>query len=481
MKNLIQKLKTGFIGLGLIGASYFNSVKAQENSISRYEELNKLGFVEALYLRYDSGSRKKYIPKYNTTSHKMLMIGDSGKVCSYPPLYKLDAAILLSKNFIKKTHYTKQELSDLSKKIYSTINSVDYHLAHDAEEGAFLMLPTLEHCYIYSLYYLAIGQANNLPFYAVNFEQNIEYTPFIFKEKSLGHVFIRYDPDGKHDPLNKNNPINKGDINIEATTGEIQGKEYSDEYYIDKWGIPETTLKKGISLMNLNEKKLLELEYVKRGFKNMLYIDKIKNNFEDEIDKEIKDCNSYKDPFYGFKSPATKSQKEECLKKNNIEFRRDSIKREHAKIINESLKDFDRIIESNPNSFTAYYCKGIGYEALCSGDYGASDDEDDKNFTLKAIENYIEASKLVPTPEIYKKIAFKYYNLDKEECYKDIEYITKAINLVNENIKKEKNLERVKDLENKLKEFESNKEDIEKSYKYYKHNLNGCNKIKNSK
>src|SRR3989344_4138712 len=154
MKNLIQKLKTGFIGLGLIGASYFNSVKAQENSISRYEELNKLGFVEALYLRYDSGSRKKYIPKYNTTSHKMLMIGDSGKVCSYPPLYKLDAAILLSKNFIKKTHYTKQELS-----------------------------------------YLAIGQANNLPFYAVNFEQNIEYTPFIFKERSLGHVFIRYDPD----------------------------------------------------------------------------------------------------------------------------------------------------------------------------------------------------------------------------------------------------------------------------------------------
>ena len=138
---MLRKTLTGILlGASLIGASHFNFVKAQEEDSLRYEKLDKLGFVEALYLRYDPKPNEKYIPKYNTTAHKMLMIEDSGKVCSYPPLRKLDEVINISKKFIKKTHYTKQELSDLSKKIYSTINSVDYYLAHDAEEGALLMI-----------------------------------------------------------------------------------------------------------------------------------------------------------------------------------------------------------------------------------------------------------------------------------------------------------------------------------------------------
>ena len=489
---MLRKTLTGILlGASLIGAPCFNA-NAQEDSISRYEKLDKLGFVEALYLRYDPKPNEKYIPKYNTTAHKMLMIEDSGKVCSYPPLRKLDEVINISKKFIKKTHYTKQELSDLSKKIYSTINSVDYYLAHDAEEGALLMMPTLEHCYIYSLYYLAVGEANNLPFYAVNFEQNIEYPlitwkenfigkerTFVLKEKSLGHIFIRYDPDGKHDVLNPNAQVNKGDINIEATTGEIQtNEEYSDTYYIDKYNLSNNQLKKGISLTNLDEKRLLEIAYIGKSLNNIKYANKIKNRFEDKLDEEIKNCNSQKDPVYGFRLPATKSQREECLKENNIEFRKDSIKVEHAKLINASLKDFNKIIESNPNSFRAYYCKGIGYKLLCSGNWGAELNKEDKNFILNSIENYIKASKLVPTPEIYGEIASNYYSLSKDGCYKDIEYITKAINLINENIKKEKNLERTKDLENKLKELENSKKQIEESSKYH---YKWCDKMKNSK
>ena len=100
-KCLLNKLKIGFAGLSLIGASYFNPVKAQEKDSLRYEALDKLGFVEALYLRHDPKPNEKYIPKYNTTAHKMLMIEDSGKVCSYPPLRKLDEVIDISKKFIK--------------------------------------------------------------------------------------------------------------------------------------------------------------------------------------------------------------------------------------------------------------------------------------------------------------------------------------------------------------------------------------------
>ncbi|MEK6844831.1 MAG: hypothetical protein AABX44_01095, partial [Nanoarchaeota archaeon] len=62
MKNLMQKLKIGFAGLGLIGASYFNSANAQEN----------------------------YQPKYNTLAHKMVMIEDSGRIGSHISLEKLD-------------------------------------------------------------------------------------------------------------------------------------------------------------------------------------------------------------------------------------------------------------------------------------------------------------------------------------------------------------------------------------------------------
>ena len=74
-------------------------------------------------------------------------------------------------------------------------------------------------CYRNSLIYLAIGQANNIPLYGTITQG----------APQQDHIFIRYDPDGKHDPLNSNNSINKEDINIETTTGEIQEnqKEYS--------------------------------------------------------------------------------------------------------------------------------------------------------------------------------------------------------------------------------------------------------------
>ncbi|MBI2057212.1 hypothetical protein HYT91_03085 [Candidatus Pacearchaeota archaeon] len=462
-KGLLDKLKLGFASAGLASFLYFNSATAQ------FPFFNKSLFLQEIIKKEQD---KDYKTKYNTVAHQMLMIEDSGIVGAYPSLKKLDEAIDLSKKFIKKTRYTKQELSDLSKKIYLIINGTDYFLAHDYDEGEFFsVLPT---CYIYSLYYLAIGQANNLPFYAVNFEKNLE--------DALGHIFIRYDPDGKHDVLNPENPVNKGDINLEATTGEIQNKgEYSDNYYIDKYNIQDISLKNRTALENLDEKKLLGLSYIWRATKTSLYARGIREDSEEELEEEIKKCESYKDLFYGHTLLATKNQIKKCLENKNIEHRKDSIKEEHLNLTNKAFEDYNKAIELNPNSFIAYYCKGASYQLLCSGHFGVPDNEEDKNLMLKAIENYIKAAEISPNPEIYKKIASNYYNLGKEGCYKDIEYIAKAINLMNENIKKEKNLEKTKDLKNKLKELEESKKHIEKSHKYSKYNFNCCDKIKNSK
>ncbi len=455
-KNLIQKLKTGLIGLSMLGASYFNA---------NAQMLTKTALLEPYY--NTKLENINYLPKYNTIAHKMLMIEDSGIAGSYPPLKKLDEAIDLSKKFIKKTNYTKQELSELSKKIYLIINAVDYPLAHDNDEGPwFSRLPT---CYIYSLYYLAIGQANNLPFYAVDFEKKGKYS---FFNSSLGHMFIRYDSDGKHDVLNQSNPINRGDMNIEATTGEIQnGKEHSDNYYISEYDIPEISLKNKDYLVNLDEKKLLGISYTLRASRTILHASGIKEHFIDSLDEEIKDCEKCpKDPLYGYRLLATKEQKEKCLEKKNIEFCKDSINREYAKLINESIKFLDKAIELNSNSFIAYYNKGKCYESLCTKDLDLINSETDKDFVLKSIENYIKAAEISPTPEIYRKIAFYYSYLGKEGCYKDIESITKAINLAKRNIKNEK------DLEDKLRELESDKKQIEESAKY---RFKWCDKIDN--
>ena len=110
-KGLLNKLKIGFAGLSLIGASYFNSVNAQT-------------------------SEKNYISKYNTIAHKMLQVEDSLKLDikkstkgqkwteenfkAFPSLQTLDSLIDESKCYIKqKDNYTKLlEITNLQKKIF---------------------------------------------------------------------------------------------------------------------------------------------------------------------------------------------------------------------------------------------------------------------------------------------------------------------------------------------------------------------------
>ncbi len=228
-KNLIQKLKTGIAGLSLMSFLYFNSATAQEN----------------------------YIPKYNTIAHKMLMIEDSLKYDLpgykvYPSLKTLDELVEGSKSYIPKKDpktYTKDEVAKLSEEIY---NGMLEKLSNIKERE------NIDLCYRASLIYLAIGEANGIPFYPV-------YLPL--RLNRIAHMFVRYDPDGKHDPLNSNNLVNKGDINIETTGGKISGgkneaDENSDNYHIKKRRLSSKDVIENNFLKNLNEKELLSNTYM---------------------------------------------------------------------------------------------------------------------------------------------------------------------------------------------------------------------------
>ena len=252
-KNLLNKMKLGLAGLSLIGFSYFNA-NAQEN----------------------------YQPKYNTIAHKMLMIEDSVDDIpnnTYPTLKTLDNLIKNAENYLPKktyspfTNYTKEEIKEISKQIYYQIvygNMPDINQRNDF-------------CSKSSLVYLAIGQVYNLHFYASMLPSDIE---------RRGHIFVRYDRDGKHDPLNPNNPFNKGDINIETTEGEIEDeKKFSDEFYMKNYYLKKESLEKNNYLRNLNEKELLSKAYSERMTFFFLEKDKKRKLTIQDFDAAIKDYN----------------------------------------------------------------------------------------------------------------------------------------------------------------------------------------------
>ena len=225
MKGLKNKVKMGLVGLALAGTTVFNPLSAQEN----------------------------YTPKYNTIAHKMNRIGNNLKPKT------LDKYIDNSKNYIqRKDKYTREDIKNISKNIISDIkkNPPETKTPKDL-------------CYRNSLIYLAIGEANNLPFYGV---------------MTIDHIFVRYDPkrDGNN-PLNKNDLRNKGDINIETVVGMIEDEEkFSNQHLIFFNYLSKEHLKKNLLLKNLNEKQLLSYAHAQNAAKYEL---------EEKFGEAIKDCN----------------------------------------------------------------------------------------------------------------------------------------------------------------------------------------------
>ncbi|MDP2672225.1 MAG: tetratricopeptide repeat protein [Nanoarchaeota archaeon] len=203
--GLLKKLKIGLAtaGLTIFSLTNFNSAKAQEN----------------------------YIPKYNTTTHYIIKEIQKENTLITPEI--LDRAIDLSKEIITKQNYTEQEARNLMKKIDSTI----FKQNPDLDDKSL--------SYNKSLIYLAIAEENNLPLYPVS---------------SLDQIFVRWDAkrDG-HKASNPNNPINQGDFNWDP----IKLKFINDNEYTSLTsGLMDfEAIEKGIYLKNLDKKELLAVAY----------------------------------------------------------------------------------------------------------------------------------------------------------------------------------------------------------------------------
>lgn len=224
--DISNKIKLGLMGLALSVSVTFSNVNAQENP-------------------------KEYKPKYRTISHKLLKIEKDEKNYCHD-LKILDNLIenskeyfpnkkgikgIFTKFFPKEEYYSKKEIEKISKNIYSNLIEQDSSI-----------LKRDDLCYRTALAYLAVGQKNNLRFYA----SMISGEP--------GHILVRHDSLGNgHDPSNPKDFINRGDINIETTNGNTEG--YQDDYYITKWHVTEKTLEKSTALKNLTKKELLSIPY----------------------------------------------------------------------------------------------------------------------------------------------------------------------------------------------------------------------------
>ena len=250
-KNLVQKLKTGLIGISAISSLLFS---CSDNS--------KLGSEGV-----SSGE------KSNKIAYKIIQIEDDIDTIPFNTILSLktlDSLIDNSENYIeKKEFYNEKDLEKISKQIYLEINKI---------KG---IEKITEPCYTNSLIYSAIGNAHQIPFEIVDLGE---------------HLFIQYNPDKKHDVLNPENSVNEGDINIETTTGEIQeiqNGKYSDTYYINEFALQKKGLEKRIFFKNLDEKELLSVVYAQTAGNYLKKNIKNQNNIKNDNwrKKAIEYCN----------------------------------------------------------------------------------------------------------------------------------------------------------------------------------------------
>mgnify|MGYP001558792390 FL=1 len=316
-KKFIKNLKMSFIGISAISSLLLSC--SDNSNLKRTNE--------------------------NNIAYKMLQIEDSIDTIPFntiPSIKTLDSLIDNSKSYIeKKDFYDEKSLKKIGKKIHSEIiklngieNSKDF-------------------CYKSALIYLAIGNANQIPFEIVDLGE---------------HGFIQNNQDKKHNVLNHNAQVNKGDINIETTTGEIQKSQngkYSDVYYINKFALQKKGLEKRIYFKNLNEKELLSLAYTQTAGN---YLKKnMKNQNDSWREKVIEYCNKAIELDSNFQSAYITLGIAESMK-NEFPVSYSGHKK--------AIKHFEKALELFPSA-DAYFLIGNSYKEL--------------GHRKKAIENYTSA------------------------------------------------------------------------------------------
>ena len=356
-KSLLNKLKIGFAGLSLIGASYFNSVKAQP-------------------------SEKNYVSKYNTTIH--YIIKEIQKESPKIELKTLDDMIYQSKRIVSENYdkdpYNTEQAKTLMEKIGNLV------------EKEFPLFMESHPCYKRNLIYLAIAEENKLPLYLVMIP---------------GHIFVRWDPDGIHKQwgynfydkgkqiiseeaknhltLEENPKSNEGDFNWDPNFLK-SFDHYFYEYFFscDKtFGNKEIT--EGIYLKNLNKKEFLSYIYAEESIHLM-----VKDKYNEALvlaDKSL-ELSPKNIIAYDIKGDILYSIGKNC--KENCE-----------KYFEESIKNFEKANEFTDNwsVFKPEYYPKIGW-------------------ALKALEKYEEAEKNF-NKAVYKEDIYREKDETIERIYKN--------------------------------------------------------------
>ncbi len=231
LKNI---LRAGIISLLFVFGNPSNQVKAQDN----------------------------YTSKYNTIGHEAIRIYNGEESQRY-----LDNLIDSTSFLFTKKNFSEREGRNLMIKIDSIL---DKNFKYFNESST--------HCLDKSLGYLAIARKNNLPL-------EIVYVP-----KLGGHVYLRWDSDGKHNPLNSDDIINKGDFEWEATSG----KFVIDNQYKTSL-ISNNSIKKGIYLTNLTDFQIISKAYYAKAvkFANKGEFENAIKNFDLSLDLDSNDVKSY--------------------------------------------------------------------------------------------------------------------------------------------------------------------------------------------
>ena len=243
---------------------------------------------------------EEFKPKYDTITHKLI---ESEKEL---PLFDedtsvygtLDAFIDIAKERIPvKKEYSRDDVLE----ILSTIDGILQELKIPYQFTIYLhdgLEQRIGDCDIFSYLYLAVGDALDLPIYAVLIPE---------------HMFVRWELDnGSH-------------INWETT----QGKELPDFYYEDGFYVSRRAVDHGLFMRDLNDEELQALHH-----EVINELDKAIIEYSKRIRDNPKDINAY---FRrGITERANRSDKQ-------------------------SINDFTKVIELDPELSEGYYERGLTY------------------------------------------------------------------------------------------------------------------------
>ncbi len=339
-----KKLIAGLSILAFLGfASFNNPAKAQEN----------------------------YKPKYDTPSHKVLLMEKSIKT-PYPTLKTLDNFLDNSKTYIhQKEDYTLKEKEAIVEKIYVDILK---------KLPGITKRITKDLCYRTSLIYYAIGKENNLEFF-----------PVIVEGYPDKHVYILWNNKNdntqkKHNFSDSTDIINKGDVNIETILGQLR----PDEYYFQD----STSKEKGGRI--LNETQFISIGHWQRA------IEFIK---KEQYNKALEDCNK----AIELDSNSTQAYQVKGESWKKLE--------EYEKAINE----YTKALELNPEH-QIYHARGWSWGKLEEFEKKKEDYTSALELIWKRKENAKDSTELISLIKIEKRyLVGRYLTFEKMGNFEDAE------------------------------------------------------------